>query len=695
MATAIQAATAFVTIRLERALFRREIQGANEDLNDVSNAAARAGGALLTMGIIGAAAIAKFTKTASDATEATNRFMQVFRDAGAGGALAWANSFAESVGRARTQVKDTLSTFQGFFVGLGFGANESERFSKSLTEAVVDFASFNNLADDDAMRRFIGALSGSPETLDKFGFNLREAAVNQELLAMGINKTTRTATEQQKAIAKMNIIMRTMGKLGATGDALRTADEFANVTKRLTSAWSNFSETVGQSTIPVLKEIYLTLTETIKSMEELNRVFPEITTGLLGMTGAMAAFGLAIIGFAVAIQTYNIIGSLQTMRIVGQSIGRMFTRLVAPIRAVITVTASAGRLFGGVMAAAFVTLISFLADATSAWYEYRKAMSESMELSKKQVALEKDRAEGIKGRASGEGPEPEGLFEAFNKGVDQFRAKKELDKLLGNTDKQIEDYKRQLETALDPGKSKVRGNFFLELFREGVKGSFGNYERGGGKVQKQEDTRRVYDQAQIKEMQMLLKEAEARKEDLEKAKKEIEEKEASDEKAKNLITEQDILKAMEDGVKKGWEGWKKIREKQIEKEKKLQEVFGNFVDDLKDGLNNLMRADQQDYMRAAGEIFEQRRRLQELNDVFDNRGAFGQKTTGQMQKMGGIFGVSSQDKERKEIESRIQAAKAIMRIFEQKYGKEWIDSMKRSIRLEQRFDTLMDKFGAI
>lgn len=202
------------------------------------------GGALGGMGIKG------LLNLASTAEETGNKFRQVFGDQ-AEAADQFATDLAASLGRSRTEIRDSMSAFQGFFVGMGFGGDEARQMSQQLQSLAMDFASFHNISDAEAMERFISALSGSSEVLDRFGVNIKASALDQELLSMGINKTTAQATEQEKAMARLNVIMRAMGQQGAIGDAMRTSDSFANSMKRMWATLKELGETVGKILMPI------------------------------------------------------------------------------------------------------------------------------------------------------------------------------------------------------------------------------------------------------------------------------------------------------------------------------------------------------------------------------------------------------------------------------------------------------------
>lgn len=192
-----------------------------------------------------------FVKAAADAEETQNRFEQVFGDL-TEDASTFATALGDAVGRSDVKLKDSLSTFQSFAVGMGFSQREAVKLSKSLSSLSLDFASFNNVSDDEALQRFISALSGSSEVLDRFGINIKQSALDLELQRRGLAESTTEATEQEKVIARLGIVMKAMTDQGAVGDAIRTQDSFTNQMKRLNDAFFDFRVQLGQDIIPAL-----------------------------------------------------------------------------------------------------------------------------------------------------------------------------------------------------------------------------------------------------------------------------------------------------------------------------------------------------------------------------------------------------------------------------------------------------------
>lgn len=225
-------------------------------------------GAIATLaGGAGIGLLVKTTiKAASDVEEMQSKFAAVFQ-AAAGDAEKWADTHGKAVNRSKFALMGYLATFQDTFVPLGFARKEAAGFAKTLTELAVDLASFNNAAEPETIQLLTSALVGNHEAVRKFGILITEASLKAELLRSGMAKTTSQATELQKVQARLNIIMNSSAD--AQGDAARTADQFANLTRGLDAAWNDLSVTIGDKFMPVARDSVILMTRWARAANDL------------------------------------------------------------------------------------------------------------------------------------------------------------------------------------------------------------------------------------------------------------------------------------------------------------------------------------------------------------------------------------------------------------------------------------------
>lgn len=279
---------------------RNKVQSWSAQVQSIATGVMRAGAVVGGLGATLAAPFIMSISAASDAAEAVSKFQQVFGTQ-ADAAGTFVETLANSIGRGRTEIMDAMSAFQSQFVGLGFGAENARAMSEEMTKLAYDFASFHNLADQESFGRFISAMSGSSEVLDQFGVNIKAAALDEEFLRMGLRKTTANATEQEKTIARLNIIRASMGRQGAMGDALRTSDGFANTLKRVKAQIADLSIAVGTHLLPPLALFLSVAAKAIMVTAAWARGNATTILSIAGTAAALIAAGVLITGFGGAL----------------------------------------------------------------------------------------------------------------------------------------------------------------------------------------------------------------------------------------------------------------------------------------------------------------------------------------------------------------------------------------------------------
>ena len=182
----------------------------------------------------------RFLNHASDVQETMNRTRAIFKGS-ADEMIAWSKQLGDELGRSSVELGSAASNFAQMAVGIGATTAEAKEFAKTITRAGVDFASFNNITEAEAFQRIRSMLAGSAEVMDQFGVNTRVAN-------LGISKT---ASELEKFNARAKVFMEAMGRQGAMGDALRTADDYANVVKRIKADLKEAVAWAGKLVLPI------------------------------------------------------------------------------------------------------------------------------------------------------------------------------------------------------------------------------------------------------------------------------------------------------------------------------------------------------------------------------------------------------------------------------------------------------------
>ena len=239
--------------------------------------------------------VMRFVNAASRQEEILNKFNTVF-GRNADEVAKWADSYGDSIGRATSDLMEMASSLQDIFVPMGFLRSEASELSKGLTQLAIDVASFSNASDEEVINALKSAVVGNHETVRKYGIVITQAALKQEALTSGIIESDRAMTEQEKVLARINLL--TKGTADAQGDAGRTADSLANRVKALQAAWKEFSESVGNEVLPVVTAI-------VKLLTNLTPLISLLAPRILELSAAYLILRTRIVKVNVVMGAYN------------------------------------------------------------------------------------------------------------------------------------------------------------------------------------------------------------------------------------------------------------------------------------------------------------------------------------------------------------------------------------------------------
>lgn len=209
-------------------------------------------------GVIGSAQSAGrvFAKTFTDSMELTavNRKFDIVFGTLRGEAGKFAKDFATSINGSVTDTKAMMSRFQDTAVPLGFSRSKSFEMAKAMTMLATDLAASEpGITTGDAAARLQSAIVGNHEAVRIFGVGLSEATVKQELFNMGVKGGIEKATEQEKALARLNYIIRSTAD--AHGAAQRAVGDLRQQLGGLSAVTTETSGRIGQIMAPALAEV--------------------------------------------------------------------------------------------------------------------------------------------------------------------------------------------------------------------------------------------------------------------------------------------------------------------------------------------------------------------------------------------------------------------------------------------------------
>ena len=100
--------------------------------------------------------------------------------------------------------------------------------------------------------RLLSGINGMVVPVQRFGANVRVAALEQEALALGINKTKLTMTQQERILTRLNIIFKAAGRAGIVWQARREYFTLASVLRGLGASARVAMFSIGQQLGPAV-----------------------------------------------------------------------------------------------------------------------------------------------------------------------------------------------------------------------------------------------------------------------------------------------------------------------------------------------------------------------------------------------------------------------------------------------------------
>lgn len=187
----------------------------------------------------------------------------------------WAVSVGDGLQRSTQLIQEQAFTFNELFKSAADPA-AAAALSQQFVRLTNDLSSFWDVTESDALTRLRSGLVGEAEPLRRFSVFLSAAAVESKALEMGLISLGDELTEEQKILARAQIILDKTTK--AQGDLARTADSATNKERALGSAMQELGVKVGGLISEHLTPFIGHLTTVATRISQLN---PEIIqTGL-------------------------------------------------------------------------------------------------------------------------------------------------------------------------------------------------------------------------------------------------------------------------------------------------------------------------------------------------------------------------------------------------------------------------------
>lgn len=159
----------------------------------------------------------------------------------------------KSLGLNSADVLKYQAQFAQMSSSMGVASDKATLLSEVLVKIGSDLASVKDMDFNDVWGDMASGLVGMSRTLDKYGVNIRNANMQQELARLGINTTVSALGQQDKALLRTIILLNSTKY--AWGDLAETLNTPANQMRILSANIQQLGRIIGNLFLPIIAKV--------------------------------------------------------------------------------------------------------------------------------------------------------------------------------------------------------------------------------------------------------------------------------------------------------------------------------------------------------------------------------------------------------------------------------------------------------
>lgn len=167
------------------------------------------------------------------------------------------NAVADATGMLDTRLKPYMTSMTAKFKGLGYDIDDATTLATDGLTLAADAAAFWDKSLDDSMSALNSFINGSYEGGEAIGLFANDTQLAMYAVENGVVSATKewaNLDEAKKQATRLQYAQDMYELSGATGQASKEADQYANVQANLNEKWRQFQAQIGT---PLLQNIVL------------------------------------------------------------------------------------------------------------------------------------------------------------------------------------------------------------------------------------------------------------------------------------------------------------------------------------------------------------------------------------------------------------------------------------------------------
>lgn len=167
------------------------------------------------------------------------------------------NEIADATGMVSTRLTPYMTSMTAKFKGLGYDIGDATTLAQDGLTLASDAAAFWDKSLKDSMGALNSFINGSYEGGEAIGLFANDTQLASYAVKQGIvseAKEWANLNEAKKQATRLQYAQDMMAASGATGQAAKEADQYANVQANLTEKWRQFKSQIGE---PLLQNVVI------------------------------------------------------------------------------------------------------------------------------------------------------------------------------------------------------------------------------------------------------------------------------------------------------------------------------------------------------------------------------------------------------------------------------------------------------
>ena len=216
------------------------------------------------------------------------------------------NEIADATGMVSTRLTPYMTSMTAKFKGLGYDIDDATTLAQDGLTLAADAAAFWDKSLDDSMGALNSFINGSYEGGEAIGLFANDTQLASYAVKEGIVGETKewaNLDEARKQATRLQYAQDMMAMSGATGQASKEANQYANVQANLTEKWRQFKAQIGE---PLLQNVVLPAMEKLSDVVDVvSEKFEQLQTWVSENQQTLTAVGGVILTVTAAVLGYN------------------------------------------------------------------------------------------------------------------------------------------------------------------------------------------------------------------------------------------------------------------------------------------------------------------------------------------------------------------------------------------------------